>query len=88
MIRSGIIKTYAILIDKPHVRENAKLGKNFIARFVPESLSFLPFFWAVAGDVVYLGHWEEAPFIIRIKSRGFARGFRKHFWLLWKIAKE
>ena len=43
----------------------------------------------IYGEKVAIILWsKENPFAITIKNKGISEGYRKHFELLWRIAKK
>jgi hypothetical protein len=43
----------------------------------------------VYGDKVAIIHWsKENPFVIVIKNKEIAEGYRKYFDLIWRVAKK
>lgn len=42
----------------------------------------------IYGDSVAMILWSKRPFAIVIEQEEFARGYRKYFELMWKVAKK
>jgi len=59
----------------------------FEARFLPEYFDN-PSGTSVYGDVTLIMVYGEVPLAIMIKNAQVAKGFKQHFDILWKVAKE
>jgi len=71
-------------------KKEAKISKIPLAeiRFFPEKYSS-PLAINIYGEKVAIILWsKENPFAIVIKNKEISEGYRKHFELMWKIAKK
>jgi len=76
------LKYYGIYTDK-----KAKPPMSTKIKFVSEELSG-PVATFIYGDKININIWEPSLVAITIKSKLVAQMYKKHFDLLWKIAKE
>lgn len=60
---------------------------NFEARFLSKEFS-TPVATQIYGDKILISIWEPTLVAILIKSKEVAENYRKHFNLLWKMAKK
>jgi len=88
--------------DKTRVKEKIKTKIIFnsknkqIKRKIPlAEIKYLPESYEnpaainIYGDKVAIIHWnKENPFVILIKQKEIAEGYRKYFDLMWRVAKE
>ena len=78
------MKSQKISYTAIYTERNARFGK---IRFVPAELSG-PVATFIYGDKVNINIWEPSMTCILIRSKLVADMYKKHFDLLWKIAKK
>ena len=80
------IKT-KIIFNQDEKEKELKIPLSEV-RYLPEKYSS-PLAVNIYGDKVAIILWsKENPFAIVIKNKEISEGYRKHFELLWKIAKK